>query len=130
MVADDVERKGENVSWHMKTSSPEVLGAGEILGGITVQWCTNQMKQMPHHAQFLKWNNPLYIFVSPQKATYRDYWRRRCRRCRHPDFLVRSITLSLWVQIIPNLVCMFLAMTRSAVHKNCNYLFHFLIISL
>ena len=31
-------------------------------------------------------------FVSPEKA-YRDYFRRRWRR--RPDFLVRSITLSL-----------------------------------
>ena len=42
------------------------------------------------------------LFVSPEKATYRDYfrrqWRRRCRqchRCRCPDFFIRSITLSL-----------------------------------
>ena len=41
------------------------------------------------------------FFVSPEKATYRDYFRqwwwcrRRCRCCRRPDFLVRSITLSL-----------------------------------
>ena len=36
------------------------------------------------------------IGVSLEKATYRDYfcwWRRR--PCQHPDFLVRSITLSL-----------------------------------
>ena len=41
----------------------------------------------------------IYSFiVSPQKATYRDYfhWWLQCPRCsRHPDFLVRSITLSL-----------------------------------
>ena len=38
------------------------------------------------------------FIVLPEKATYRDYFRRRWRRrrChRHPDFLVRSITLSL-----------------------------------
>ena len=36
------------------------------------------------------------IFVSPEKATYRDYFRRPChRQCWCPDFLVRSITLSL-----------------------------------
>ena len=34
------------------------------------------------------------IFVSPEKATYRDYFRWQCRR-RRPDFLVWSITLSL-----------------------------------
>ena len=34
-------------------------------------------------------------FVSSEKATYRDYFRRRWRRRRCPDFLVRSITLSL-----------------------------------
>jgi len=37
-------------------------------------------------------------------------------------FLVRSVTLSPYVQMPPNVVCMFLAMTRSAVHKNCNYI--------
>ena len=37
------------------------------------------------------------VFVSPEKPTYRDYCRRRWRRrqWRRPDFLVRSITLSL-----------------------------------
>ena len=39
------------------------------------------------------------VFVSPKKATYRDYFRRWWRRCRRRrrrlDFLVRSITLSL-----------------------------------
>ena len=36
------------------------------------------------------------LFVSPKKARYRDYFRRWYRRRRwHPDFLVRSITLSL-----------------------------------
>ena len=35
-----------------------------------------------------------------------DYFRWR------PDFLVRSITLSLQVQIIPNLVCVFLCIVR------------------
>ena len=59
-----------------------------------------------------------YIIVSPEKATYRDYFgRRRCRRPR-PHFLVRSITLSPQVQMTSNLVCMFIAMTWSAVHKN------------
>jgi len=38
-------------------------------------------------------------------------------------FLGRSFTLSPWVQMTPNTVCMFLAMTESAVHKNRNSTF-------
>ena len=34
------------------------------------------------------------LFVSPENATYTDYFR-WCRRQRRPDLLVRSITLSL-----------------------------------
>ena len=35
-----------------------------------------------------------YVIVSPEKATYTDYFRRRWQR-RRPDFLVQSITSSL-----------------------------------
>ena len=35
-------------------------------------------------------------------------------------FLVRSVTLSSLVHMTPNVVCMLLAMTRIAVHRNRN----------
>ena len=74
---------------------------------------------------------PHSFFVSPEKATYRDYFRQRCWRRQRPDFLVWSITLSLQVQIIPNLVCMFLCSVRRHIcfnetkflvfYKNANF---------
>jgi len=43
----------------------------------------------------------------------------------------RSVTQLPWVQMTPNLVCMFLAMTWMAVHKNRNSTsFHFLLFPL
>ena len=42
---------------------------------------------------FRKFKKMLLLVVLPEKATYRDYFRRRWRR--HLNFLVRSITLSL-----------------------------------
>ena len=50
------------------------------------QWGTLRF-DLVHSSLFLNFYG--HIFVSPEKVTYRDYFRRR------PDFLVRSITLSL-----------------------------------
>ena len=60
------------------------------------------------------------LFVLPDQAIYRDNFGRRWRR-RYPDFLVWSVTLSSQVQMTSNLICMFMAMTRRAVHKNGDF---------